>query len=103
MSAPLVLGIAGGTGSGKTTIALALVEELGASAVRIDHDSYYKDQSHLSDEERAQINYDHPDSLDNDLLATLISERFSRITEVEAYDGERDLAVHREAVGLVGA
>lgn len=68
MSEPLVLGIAGGTGSGKTTIALALADALGPSAVRIDHDSYYKDQSHLSFHEREQINYDHPDALDNDLL-----------------------------------
>ncbi|MCK6551592.1 uridine kinase [Myxococcota bacterium] len=68
MSQPLVLGIAGGTGSGKTTIALALCEALGASVVRVDHDSYYKDQSHLPLSEREQINYDHPDSLDNDLL-----------------------------------
>lgn len=65
---PLVLGIAGGTGSGKTTISLALCDALGASVVRIDHDSYYKDQSHLPLSEREKINYDHPDSLDNDLL-----------------------------------
>lgn len=69
MFEPLVLGIAGGTGSGKSTIAIALVEALGSSAVRIDHDAYYKDQSHLPAEEREKINYDHPDSLDNELLA----------------------------------
>jgi uridine kinase len=69
VSKPLVLGIAGGTGSGKTTIALAIVEAIGAQAVRVDHDSYYKDNSHLSPEERAEINYDHPDSLDNELIA----------------------------------
>jgi uridine kinase len=69
VSKPLVLGIAGGTGSGKTTITLALVEAIGEHAVRIDHDSYYKDNSHLAPEERSEINYDHPDALDNELLA----------------------------------
>lgn len=73
VSKPLVLGIAGGTGSGKTTIALALVEAIGEHAVRLDHDSYYKDNSRLSPEERAEINYDHPDSLDNELLAQHIA------------------------------
>ncbi len=65
---PLVLGIAGGTGSGKTTIAISVVEALTPHAARVDHDSYYKDQSGLTFEERQRINYDHPDSLDNELL-----------------------------------
>lgn len=68
MSAPLILGIAGGTGSGKTTIAQAIVRELKDDAAWVDHDSYYKDQSHLSPEERQRINFDHPDALDNELL-----------------------------------
>jgi uridine kinase len=66
---PLVLGIAGGTGSGKTTIAKAIVEALGRAAVSIDHDAYYRDQSHLTPEAREALNYDHPDTLDNELLA----------------------------------
>jgi uridine kinase len=87
MSEPLVLGIAGGTGSGKTTIALAIVEALGASAVRIDHDSYYKDQSHLPFEEREQINYDHPDALDNELLREhILALRRGEAIEKPAYD-----------------
>jgi uridine kinase len=70
----LVLGIAGGTGSGKTTIARAIADALGSSAVLIDHDSYYKDQSHLPFEERERINYDHPDSLDNALLSEHLAQ-----------------------------
>ena len=65
----LVIGIAGGTGSGKTTIARKIVEALPpGTAVLMDHDSYYRDLSHLPMEERVKVNFDHPDSLDNDLL-----------------------------------
>ena len=74
MSSPLVLGIAGGTGSGKTTIARALADALGASVIVLDHDAYYKDQAHLSPLERSRINYDHPDALDNDLLIEHIKQ-----------------------------
>jgi uridine kinase len=79
---PLVLGIAGGTGSGKTTIARAIQEALGASAALIDHDAYYRDQSHLPREERDRINYDHPDALDNDLLGAHL-ERLRRGEPIE--------------------
>ncbi len=65
----LVIGIAGGTGSGKTTIARKIVEALPrGTAVLVDHDSYYRDLTHLPLEERVKVNFDHPDSLDNDLL-----------------------------------
>ena len=70
---PLVLGIAGGTGSGKTTVAQKIREALLPDVAYVDHDSYYRDQSHLSREERLQVNYDHPDALDNDLLAEHVS------------------------------
>lgn len=87
MSKPLVLGIAGGSGSGKTTIARALVEAIGPSAVCIDHDSYYLDQSHLSPEDRELFNYDHPAALDNDLLCDHLG-RLTRGLAIEqpAYD-----------------
>jgi uridine kinase len=67
---PLVIGIAGGTGSGKTTVAhkLAAAIPVGRCSV-IDHDAYYRDQSHLAPEQRALTNYDHPDSLESALLA----------------------------------
>jgi uridine kinase len=87
VSKPLVLGIAGGTGSGKTTIALALVEAIGEHAVRLDHDSYYKDNSHLAPEARAEINYDHPDALDNDLIqAHVVALKRGEPIEKPLYD-----------------
>ena len=67
---PFLIGIAGGTGSGKSTVARKIAEGLPPGTVdTVDHDSYYRDRSDLSLEERAHLNYDHPDSLDNDLLA----------------------------------
>ncbi len=66
---PLFVGIAGGTGSCKTTIAQKVAQGLPShSVVTMDHDAYYQDHSHLSHEERNQLNYDHPQSLDNELL-----------------------------------
>jgi len=66
---PLVIGIAGGTGSGKTTVASVLLQRVGASRIAfLQHDAYYCDLSHLPIEERAKINFDHPDSLETDLL-----------------------------------
>lgn len=65
----LVIGIAGGTGAGKTTIARAVVHELPKDAVSlIEHDGYYCDRPDLPFEERVLLNYDHPASLQNDLL-----------------------------------
>ncbi|MBW3569880.1 MAG: zeta toxin family protein, partial [Gemmatimonadetes bacterium] len=66
---PFLIGIAGGTGSGKTTVARRIFDSLHLdAAVFIDHDAYYRELGHLSLEERAGINFDHPDSLDNALL-----------------------------------
>ena len=66
---PLILGIAGGTGSGKTTVARSLIEQIGQEHVAyLEHDNYYHDLSHLSFEERAQVNFDHPDAFDTALL-----------------------------------
>lgn len=65
----LVIGIAGGTGSGKTTVAKEIGRQLtGQSVVRIGQDNYYLDRSGLPLEERARINYDHPDAFDTPLL-----------------------------------
>ncbi len=74
MTQPLVLAIAGGTGSGKTTVAEKIIEALRPDVAALDHDSYYKDQSHLPREERLLVNYDHPDALDNELLAEHIEQ-----------------------------
>ena len=66
----MILGVAGGSGSGKTTVARKLVEYFNepGQIVLIPQDAYYKNQDHLSVEERQQINYDHPLAFDNDLL-----------------------------------
>ena len=65
----ILVGVAGGTGSGKTSFASRLLEHLGAGrCLTIAQDSYYRDGSRLSPEERAAINYDHPDALEMDLL-----------------------------------
>lgn len=66
----LIIGIAGGSGSGKTTIAMSIVDSIGPDDVAlIQHDAYYRRQTHLPPEERAKVNYDHPDSLETELLA----------------------------------
>lgn len=74
----LIIGIAGGTGSGKTTVVDQIVAELPKDEVCvISQDSYYKDTSHLSYEERVKVNFDHPDSIDFDLLVSHLDELIS--------------------------
>ncbi|WP_432665290.1 uridine kinase [Wukongibacter baidiensis] len=69
MTRPILIGITGGTGSGKTTVAKAIYESLPEKNICvIEQDSYYKDQKHLSFDERTQTNYDHPLAFDTDLL-----------------------------------
>ncbi|MCT4595053.1 MAG: uridine kinase [Anaeromicrobium sp.] len=69
MSRPIVIGITGGTGSGKSTVAKAVFESLPQTNISIiEQDSYYKDQTHISMEERVKTNYDHPLAFDTDLL-----------------------------------
>lgn len=67
---PLILGLAGGTGSGKSTVARRVAEALkeSASVAFIDVDAYYRDFSHLTLDERRSVNWDHPDALDTELL-----------------------------------
>jgi uridine kinase len=88
MARPLVVGIAGGTGSGKTTVANKLAAAMPPGrCVTLEHDSYYRDQSHLSPDERAKINYDHPASLESALLADHLRElREGRAVDVPIYD-----------------
>ena len=64
----MVIGIAGGTGSGKTTITKKLVQRFGGDVSVIYHDNYYKAHHNMPYEERAKLNYDHPDSFDTDIL-----------------------------------
>ena len=64
----MVLGVAGGTGSGKTTLTRRLKERFGDQISVISHDNYYKRQDHLTYDERCRTNYDHPDAFDTDLM-----------------------------------
>ena len=66
---PVVIGIAGGSGSGKTTVQRKIIEAFGRDQIALlDHDSYYVDLSHLPAEERARFNFDHPDALETELM-----------------------------------
>ncbi len=68
MVRPLVIGVAGGSGSGKTTVTNAIVDRVGHDRIAVlPHDSYYQDLAHLPLNQRAHINFDHPDSFDNEL------------------------------------
>ncbi len=88
MRTPLFIGIAGGTGSGKSTIARNIAEGLPAASLSvIDHDAYYKDRSDLAFEEREKLNYDHPESLENTLLCAHLDTLRSGVSvEVPQYD-----------------
>ena len=69
MSKPLIIGIAGGSGSGKSTVARKVAEALTTSSVAfIDMDAYYRNFAHLSMDERKRVNWDHPDAFDSDLF-----------------------------------
>jgi uridine kinase len=74
-TAPVIIGIAGGSGSGKTTVVRRLRASLGDDQVSVlEHDRYYRDRSDLRLEERASLNYDHPDSLETDLLVEHVKQ-----------------------------
>lgn len=80
---PLIIGIAGGSGSGKSTVARRVAESLsGASVAFIDMDAYYRNLTHLSNEERRDVNWDHPDAFDMDLLV----EHLQRLSCGQAVD-----------------
>ena len=89
---PLIIAIAGGSASGKSTVVREIVNRLKSLDVSIIcHDDYYKDQSHLSMEERVKTNYDHPSSLDNDLLV----EHLKSLMEGKSIDKpEYDFKTH---------
>lgn len=85
---PLFIAIAGGSGSGKTTIARSVVDLVGKDQVIfIQQDAYYSDQRHLSPEDRTKINYDHPDSLDLELMVEHLDDlRSGQPIELPVYD-----------------
>ncbi len=84
----LVIGIAGGTGSGKTTIANFILERVGPDKICfLPHDAYYKDLSHLPREERDRINFDHPSSLETNLLIKHIKDlKAGKVIQLPSYD-----------------
>ncbi|GGM92080.1 uridine kinase [Thermus composti] len=87
MARPFVIGIAGGTASGKTTLARSLAEALGERVALLPMDHYYKDLSHLPFQERLQVNYDHPEALDLDLyLAHVQALLRGEAVEMPLYD-----------------
>lgn len=85
---PIVIGVAGGSGSGKTSVARAIHDYFqDGSIMMIEQDYYYKDQSHLTFEERLQTNYDHPLAFDNDLLIEQVNELINgRPVQKPVYD-----------------
>lgn len=85
---PLIIGIAGGSGSGKTTLAELILEHIGKDKIAfLPHDAYYRDQDHLPYEERVKVNYDHPDSLETELLIRHIQDlEEGKPIELPVYD-----------------
>src|SRR5215211_1385264 len=84
---PLFIAIAGGTGSGKTTLAQRIAAALPGGVVIIEHDWYYRDRSHVPPNERLGLNYDEPAALDNELLARdLAALRAGEAVECPLYD-----------------
>jgi uridine kinase len=92
---PLVMGIAGGSGSGKTTVAQRVADALPPGSVTIvEHDAYYRDRTDLSYDERCQLNFDHPESLETELLVEhLAALRRGERVDIPVYD----FKTHRRA------
>jgi len=88
MSHPLVIGIAGGSGSGKTTVAQEILQRVGPERIAfLQHDAYYKDLSGLPPAQRAEVNFDHPNSLETELLIQHVeSLKDGRAVQVPIYD-----------------
>jgi uridine kinase len=88
---PLVIAIAGGSGSGKTTVANVILEKVGAHRIAyLPHDAYYRDLSKLPPTQRAQINFDHPESLETELLIDhILTLKSWRPVELPVYDFTR--------------
>ena len=85
---PIIIGVTGGSGSGKTSVSRAILANVpNAKIAMIEHDSYYKDQSHLTFEERVTTNYDHPLAFETDLLINHLKELIAdRPVDIPIYD-----------------
>ncbi|MGA8038811.1 MAG: uridine kinase [Acidimicrobiia bacterium] len=89
---PIFIGIAGGSGSGKTTIAETVIERLDNKVALLQHDAYYRHMPELSLQERAKVNYDHPAALETELLVShLIALREGKTVERPVYDFSQHL------------
>lgn len=88
MPRPIVIGVAGGSGSGKTTVVHRITDSLGPEHVTVlEHDRYYRHRGDLRLEERAALNYDHPDALETDLLVSHVRAlREGRAVDLPVYD-----------------
>ena len=88
MSRPIIIGVAGGTASGKTTVSRKILESVGFDQLAyIEHDAYYRDLSNLPLHERREMNFDHPDSLENELLITHLRCLLEgRAVQIPVYD-----------------
>ncbi len=84
----IIIGVAGGTASGKTTVSQKILETVGANNLAyLEHDSYYRDLSHLPWEKRQEFNFDHPDSLENELLISHLQSLLQgQPVQVPVYD-----------------
>ena len=85
---PVVIGIAGGSGSGKTTLASLILERIGRERIAyLPHDAYYKDLGALPKNQRIEINFDHPDSLDTELLIEHVQQlKENKVVDLPVYD-----------------
>jgi len=89
---PLIIGIAGGTGSGKSTVAQRIAEAMPASVAFIDMDAYYRNFGNLTLDERRKVNWDHPDAFDMDLLVSQLDHLANRVpVNKPVYDFVRHL------------
>ncbi len=94
MSKPLIIGVVGGSGSGKTTVTKAIQQAMQVRAAFLDQDGYYKDLGHMTLAERKLVNFDHPDSIDTDLLV----QHLEQLARGEAIEKPTyDFAAHTRA------
>ena len=94
----IVIVVAGGTGSGKTTLVKALMNRFGENITVLSHDNYYKQHNELTYEERAKLNYDHPDAFDTDMMI----EHLRLLKQGVAIDCPTyDFTVHNRAEGIL--
>jgi len=104
---PIVIGVAGGTGSGKTTVANVILERVGRHRIAyLPHDAYYRDLSDLPPIQRAQINFDHPNSLESELMAKHIKTlKSGKPVDIPIYDfsihTRTDRTIHVEPKAVI--